>query len=195
MKHLQLFEKWSANFHKTLQGAYAKAKETGFRHGKAAKDIEDYAKRNITTERFTIVSDKPMLEEHEFVISYNEKFLLEPHTRLYKVPTMDIVIHERGNKKLESLSEMPIQLVDGKLMDIHEVRRFRFKYRKELEDFIAMYVQALVSAKKVSELSPSTLAAAGYTDEEDTRITSSPTKNFLLKQINDVLQKDIRNLL
>jgi hypothetical protein len=198
MKHLQLFENWSANFHNILQGAYAKAKETGLRHGKAAKDIEDYVKRNISTERFTIDSDQPFEGGQEFVISYQEKFLLEPLTvSPYTLPTMYVEIHERDGQKVWYPINMGIQLRGGKLMSPASNVQFRFKHRNELEDFIAMYVQAVVSDRTGKEFTQGqldTLKSNGYTDGV-TDITSSLTKNILLKQVNDVLQKDIRNLL
>ncbi len=51
-KYIHLFEKWSANFNRTLQGAYAKGMETGKGFGKAAKDVMDYANRSISKEEF-----------------------------------------------------------------------------------------------------------------------------------------------
>lgn len=53
MKHIKLFEEWSPEFNKTLQGAYNKAKTTNrvspisaCNSGKAAKAVLDYANRS-----------------------------------------------------------------------------------------------------------------------------------------------------
>jgi len=194
MKHIKLFENWSANFHNTLQGAYAKAKETGLRHGKAAKDIEDYVSRNISTERFTVFTKN----DYDLVISYREKFLLEPLSVLFGgQPTMLVLINEKGGQPVEPPLSTAIKLENGKLISSRDNIEIRFRHRTELEDFIAMYVQAVISDRTGNELPPDVLSAAGYTENAggEPGITSSPTKNFLLQQVNDVLQKDIRNLL
>ena len=41
MKHIKLFEEWSPNFNRTLQGAYGKAQSTNKGFGKATKAIID----------------------------------------------------------------------------------------------------------------------------------------------------------
>ena len=45
MKHIKLFEAWSAKFNRTLQGASAIAKSTNKGFGKAEKEVRDYAEK------------------------------------------------------------------------------------------------------------------------------------------------------
>ena len=54
MKHIKMYEAWSAKFNRTLQGASAIATATNKGFGKAAKAIKDYAERSISKEKFSL---------------------------------------------------------------------------------------------------------------------------------------------
>lgn len=224
MKHIKLFEAWSSKFHSVLQGAYAKAKETGLRHGKAAKDIEDYVKRNVSTEKFTIIDE----DGNEIVISYDEKFLLEPLTvndTIY--PKAKVIIESMNGKPfpdpelkkmvsdtyLNRPSEITfiISNYQGRILETYmhldfgsafrKAKKIRFKNRIELEDFIAMLIQSIISDKSGKEFSQSQIDS--WRENKDympvssaaVGLTPSWTKNYLIGRINDVIQQDIRNFL
>ena len=74
MKYIKLFEEWSPNFNRTLQGAYDKAQTTNKGFGKAAKAIMDYANRSISKKVFTIETTKGNKVE----IVHNPEFILKP---------------------------------------------------------------------------------------------------------------------
>jgi hypothetical protein len=74
MKHLKLFEDWSPNFNRTLQGAYDQAKTPKKGFGKAAKVVMDYANRSISKKVFTIETTKGNKVE----IVHNPEFILQP---------------------------------------------------------------------------------------------------------------------
>lgn len=82
MKIIKTFEEWSPKFNRTLQGAYNQAEATNKGFGKAAKDVMDYAKRNITKEEFTAtyidVNDKIA----EFKFSFDPSTLLRPTSEI-----------------------------------------------------------------------------------------------------------------
>jgi hypothetical protein len=83
-KYIDLFEKWSAKFNRTLQGAYDKGMETGKGFGKAAKDVMDYANRSISKEEFQVTAKAGFIdgrmhsEEIKFIIVYDPNTILKP---------------------------------------------------------------------------------------------------------------------
>lgn len=78
MKHLHLFEAWSSAFNRTLQDAYALAKERGQRHGRSTSRVLDYTRRNVSEDKF-LVDDAA---GNEYVFYIDPKFLLEPFESL-----------------------------------------------------------------------------------------------------------------
>ena len=74
MKHIKLFEEWSPNFNRTLQGAYGKAQSTNKGFGKATKAIMDYANRSISKKIFKVVTTR----EKEIEIVHHPEFILKP---------------------------------------------------------------------------------------------------------------------
>lgn len=78
MKNIKTFEEWSPKFNRTLQGAYNQATVTNKGFGKAAKDVMDYAKRNITKEEFTATYVDVNDKIREFKFSFDPSTLLRP---------------------------------------------------------------------------------------------------------------------
>lgn len=76
MRYLKFFEAWSSKFHKDLQAAYAQAELTNKGHGKIKKDILAYTTRQVSEEKFTIVTGNG--SEIDFYI--NPEFLLKSKT-------------------------------------------------------------------------------------------------------------------
>ncbi len=112
MKHLQLFEAWSSAFNRTLQGAYALAKERGQRHGKSTSRVLDYTRRNVSEDKF-LVDDAA---GNEYVFYINPRFLLEPFKFLAfsseyakNAPYIPVV--------LESINGRPIDSSDANLTE------------------------------------------------------------------------------
>jgi len=81
MKHIKLFEAWSAKFHKTLQGASAIATSTNKGFGKAAKAVKDYAEKQISKEEFSLETENG----DKLIITHDANFLLNPISEFTKV--------------------------------------------------------------------------------------------------------------
>jgi len=81
MKHIKLFEAWSAKFHKTLQGASAIATSTNKGFGKAAKAVRDYAEKQISKEEFSLETENGS----KLIITHDANFLLNPISEFTKV--------------------------------------------------------------------------------------------------------------
>ena len=82
MKNIKTFEEWSPKFNRTLQGAYNQATVTNKGFGKAAKDVMDYAKRNITKEEFTATYVGHNNDIREFKFSFDPITLLRPTSEI-----------------------------------------------------------------------------------------------------------------
>ena len=182
MKHLKLFEDWSPNFNRTLQGAYDKAQTTNKGFGKAAKAVMDYANRSISKKVFTIETTKGNKVE----IVHNPEFILKPIQTFIKyngelskdngyiVLPVQLSIEELAkrsfNKKdtefeREALTKRDFDLIfkDGKIYGKATSRtssslpepkdETRFLDRKNIEDFFAMTIQAVLSSpEKIDKL-------------------------------------------
>jgi hypothetical protein len=112
MKHLHLFEAWSSAFNRTLQDAYALAKERGQRHGRSTSRVLDYTRRNVSEDKF-LVDDAA---GNEYVFYIDPKFLLEPFEFLAlssgyvkDAPYIPVV--------LESINGIPIDSSDPNLTE------------------------------------------------------------------------------
>jgi hypothetical protein len=166
-KYVDLFEKWSAKFNQTLQGAYAKGMETGKGFGKAAKDVMAYANRSISKEEFQatgIISGYP--EEIKFKIVHDPNTILKPISSIENYNELrnlehllpgapgSLVITVKDNLRNQT-NFLKIQAGDKntKLLlcksasfpasDTYDIR---FSDRKSVEDFFAMLIQSILSS-------------------------------------------------
>lgn len=113
MKHLQLFEAWSSAFNRTLQDAYALAKERGQRHGRSTSRVLDYTRRNVSEDKF-LVDDAA---GNEYVFYIDPKFLLEPFKFLASSSSYDIKNYPFIPVVLESINGMSININDSGLTE------------------------------------------------------------------------------
>lgn len=261
LRYIKLFEEWSPSFHKTLQAAYLKAKETNKGFGRVAKDILAYAQRQISSQEFTVYDEF----ENEYIIVYDEAFLISPLTLkgiqfkvklksingnqtypvfvdtsfLSKTENRDIsgffgndlriipslnplkfnlywgaslsIERENINDNLSNMSRHAFDALWGgsekrkrnqpeftkQLPQIKAASKLniRFKSQKELEDFIAMYIQAVISDNSKVEWELSEETKKMLDNDGISTITLSPTKNWILFNIQKLIDKDIRNFL
>jgi len=169
MKHIKLFEDWSPNFNRTLQGAYGKAQITNKGFGKTSKAVMDYANRSISKEVFTVelVSGVKLSFTHdpEFILKPIETFIKE-NGELSKDKTyLTIPILAKTSINAEGVTDdftkndkYILLFKDGKIIGYSRKRELsvigekaekwnlRFSDRKNLEDFFAMTIQAILSS-------------------------------------------------
>ena len=134
MKHLQLFEAWSSAFNRTLQGAYALAKERGQRHGKSTSRVLDYTRRNVSEDKF-LVDDAA---GNEYVFYIDPRFLLEPFKVLVSSSNRYINDAPRIPVVLESINGMPIDssnanLTEGSIIITKDEKSSAYKPKIALE--------------------------------------------------------------
>lgn len=95
MKHIKLFEAWSAKFNRTLQGASAIATSTNKGFGKAAKAVKDYAEKQISKEMFSLETE----HGSKLIITHDANFLLKPISEFTKVnpgKLMNLISGDKG---------------------------------------------------------------------------------------------------
>ena len=80
MKHIKMYEAWSAKFNRTLQGASAIATATNKGFGKAAKAIKDYAERSISKEKFSLKLENG----DDITFTHDPDFLIKPISEFLK---------------------------------------------------------------------------------------------------------------
>jgi hypothetical protein len=169
-KYIDLFEKWSAKFNRTLQGAYDKGMETGKGFGKAAKDVMDYANRSISKEEFQVIG-KMHSEEIKFIIVYDPNTILKPISSIENynelrnlehllpgapgslvIPIKEPVIWRREDRPVNFLKiqagdkKTKLLLCKSASFRASETYDIRFSDRKSVEDFFAMLIQSILSS-------------------------------------------------
>jgi hypothetical protein len=215
MKYIKLFEEWSPNFNRTLQGAYQTS--LGLKqHGdvnKKAKEIENYANRSISQEVFSVVvaispnSPVEITHDPEFILKPIETFIKEngdlSKDKNYLVIPIN-VIGDDNNGYIDDLkgwdfanSKPPpahtLMFKDGKIYSFLRTRtgsyipepkhEIRFSNRKNIEDFFAMTIQAILSSPEESDFVPVSNPHQGDTEE----------KQIILGLIQKIiLEKDMR---
>jgi hypothetical protein len=170
MKYLKLFEDWSPNFNRTLQGAYGKAQSTNKGFGKAAKAIIDYANKSISKKVFKLVTKTGT----EVDIAHHPEFILKPIDTFKKyngelsgyknfivIPIK--ILQQEAKERLKNLGIVDFDLLfkDGKIYALPtkretsdfpvEEREVRFLSRVDIEDFFAMFIQAVLSSPEESD--------------------------------------------
>ena len=171
MKHIKLFEEWSPKFNRTLQGAYQTALDYK-QHGdvnKKAQSILDYANRSISQEVFSVgvaISPNSQVEithDPEFILKPIETFIKEngdlSKDKNYLVIPINLIKKEDSKVAPNVLKPVPkytLMFKDGKIYSFPRTRtqsnipepkhEIRFSNRKNIEDFFAMTIQAILSS-------------------------------------------------
>ena len=200
MKYIKLFEDWSPKFNRNLQGAYQTALDYK-QHGdvnKKAQSILDYANRSISQEVFSVgvaISPNSQVE-----ITHDPEFILKP---------IETFIKENGDlSKDKNYLVIPINLIgkkeqytlmfkDGKIYSFLRTRtgsyipepkhEIRFSNRKNIEDFFAMTIQAILSSPEKTTMN----VFKGKFDENKPGDTKE--KQIILGLIQKIiLEKDMR---
>ena len=216
LKHIELFEAWSAKFNRTLQGAYAKGMETGKGFGKAAKDVMDYATRAVSKEVFSVTVKLGSLVK-EWVMTHDTEFILKPievlksgfsvkSLKILETPNafliIPVIINEdkryvkiSGNDERGTLMFSYTGQFNG-----NSAYNMRFSDRKSAEDFFTMLVQSVLSSPEKGEpaveggFGYSASAAALKIGPEIPGITED--KQLILDFIQkNVLSKDMREFI
>jgi hypothetical protein len=222
MKHIKLFEAWSAKFNRTLQGASAIAKSTNKGFGKAAKEVRDYAEKQISKEEFSLELENG----GQLIITHDTNFLLNPISEFERLNPGKMINAQRENAKFFfipvkvksypdlgdiSVIESPVilfrdpsaisssdsngpSMVFGRLEDIRNGFPSRFSDKSGLENFIAMAIQSILS-------SPEKVRSSGLASEmtpDRLGMESFPEgmsqEKFIIINFfkNIILNKDIR---
>jgi hypothetical protein len=205
MKNIKTFEEWSPKFNRTLQGAYQQAQITNKGFGKAAKAVMDYANKSISKKVFTIETTKGSKIE----IVHNPEFILNPIQTYIKYNgelskdkgyiVLPVKYSEAQIDRLKNPLKIDFDLIfkDGKIYAITTSREsttlfgpeheLRFSDRKNIEDFFAMTIQAVLSSpEKVSQPNP-------FRKLEDWLPGDTVEKQTILKLIQKlILDKDQR---
>ena len=168
MKHIKLFEAWSAKFNRTLQGASAIAKSTNKGFGKAEKEVRDYAEKQISKEEFSLELENG----DKLIITHDTNFLLNPISEFERLNPGKIINAQRENAKFffipvkvksyPDLGEIPViespviffrdslrdgpSMVLGTLGNIVNGFPSRFSNKSGFENFIAMAIQSILSS-------------------------------------------------
>jgi len=205
MKYIKLFEEWSPNFNRTLQGAYQTALDYK-QHGdvnKKAKEIENYANRSISQKVFSVVSgahvQATISPNSQVEITHDPEFILKPIETFIKENgdlSKDknyLVIPINVNKSNGNVTKYTLMFKDGKIYSFLRTRaasyipepkhEIRFSNRKNIEDFFAMTIQAILSSPEESDFVPVSNPHQGDTEE----------KQIILGLIQKIiLEKDMR---
>ena len=216
MKHIKLFEAWSAKFNRTLQGASAIAKSTNKGFGKAEKEVRDYAEKQISKEEFSLELENG----DKLIITHDTNFLLNPISEFERLNPGKIINAQRENatfffipvkvKSYPDLGEIPViespviffrdslrdgpSMVLGTLGNIVNGFPSRFSNKSGFENFIAMAIQSILSSpEKVisrgidSGMTPDQLGMESFPE-------GMSTEKFIIINFfkNIILDKDIR---
>ena len=210
MKYLKKFEKWSPKFNRTLQGASALAVSTNKGFGKVSKDIEAYANRSISNEEFEVEDSEGsvsvIVHDPKFILEpiQNYKFqnreiglkywlaipvLIKNNTsgrQRFTQPAdssgrkMLIVFSKNGDLNLVEI-DGSIRMGDNPLTK--NSLKVRFKKRTDLENFLAMAIQAITSSPE-NDPTPSPFAP------------TKPPSEKIIEEINSIIiSNDIRKFL
>lgn len=217
MKHIKLFEAWSAKFNRTLQGASAIAKSTNKGFGKAEKEVRDYAEKQISKEEFSLELENG----DKLIITHDTNFLLNPISEFERLNPGKIINAQNKNanmfffipvkvKSYPDLGEIPViespviwfqdslrgepSMVLGSLGNIRSGFPSRFSNKSGFENFIAMAIQSILSSpEKVisrgidSGMTPDQLGMESFPE-------GMSTEKFIIINFfkNIILDKDIR---
>ena len=217
MKHIKLFEAWSAKFNRTLQGASALAKSNNKGFGKAEKEVRDYAEKQISKEEFSLELENG----DKLIITHDTNFLLNPISEFERLNPGKIINaqHKNANmfffipvkvKSYPDLGEIPViespvilfrdslrggpSMVFGSLENIRSGFPSRFSNKSGFENFIAMAIQSILSSpEKVisrgidSGMTPDQLGMESFPE-------GMSTEKFIIINFfkNIILDKDIR---
>ena len=216
MKHIKLFEAWSAKFNRTLQGASAIAKSTNKGFGKAEKEVRDYAEKQISKEEFSLELENG----DKLIITHDTNFLLNPISEFERLNPGKIINAQRENatfffipvkvKSYPDLGEIPViespviffrdslrdgpSMVLGTLGNIVNGFPSRFSNKSGFENFIAMAIQSILSSPEKtifrgidSGMTPDQLGMESFPE-------GMSTEKFIIINFskNIILDKDIR---
>ena len=216
MKHIKLFEAWSAKFNRTLQGASAIAKSTNKGFGKAEKEVRDYAEKQISKEEFSLELENG----DKLIITHDTNFLLNPISEFERLNPGKIINAQRENatfffipvkvKSYPDLGQIPViespvilfqdslignpSMVLGTLGNIRSGFPSRFSNKSGFENFIAMAIQSVLSSpeKVISRgidlgMTPDQLGMESFPE-------GMSTEKFIIINFfkNIILDKDIR---
>ena len=216
MKHIKLFESWSAKFNRTLQGASAIAKSTNKGFGKAEKEVRDYAEKQISKEEFSLELENG----DKLIITHDTNFLLNPISEFERLNPGKIINAQRENatfffipvkvKSYPDLGEIPViespviffrdslrdgpSMVLGTLGNIVNGFPSRFSNKSGFENFIAMAIQSILSSPEKtifrgidSGMTPDQLGMESFPE-------GMSTEKFIIINFfkNIILDKDIR---
>ncbi len=213
MKYIKLFEEWSPNFNRTLQGASVIATSTNKGFGKAAKSIEDYANRSISKEEFKVQNDNL-----EVIIIHDPKFILSPvkwfkecnsdrtsgdsYGNYFHIPVITKSVSNNNFtgesmitfcKDYQGVSEIKIHSRDKKICDdaVHnkmgKFQTVRFSDRNGIENFFAMIIQTILSSPEPG--TPAESASQKLKNRMNKIVDSDMTKEK--QQIIDVIQNSV----
>jgi len=216
MKHIKLFEAWSAKFNRTLQGASAIAKSTNKGFGKAEKEVRDYAEKQISKEEFSLELENG----DKLIITHDTNFLLNPISEFERLNPGKIINAQRENatfffipvkvKSYPDLGQIPViespviffrdslrdgpSMVLGTLGNIVNGFPSRFSNKSGFENFIAMAIQSILSSPEKtifrgidSGMTPDQLGMESFPE-------GMSTEKFIIINFfkNIILDKDIR---
>ena len=212
LKHIELFEKWSSNFNRTLQGAYQTALDYK-KHGdtnKKAEDILHYANRSISQKIFSVEFSSGL----KLNFTHDPEFILKPIQNFFKENgdiskrsnfiLIPITLKNKVNKENEEIPlpeeqrKGTLLFRDGKIYAYQRTRNtsylpipqmeIRFSNRKSIEDFFAMTIQAVLSSPEKSEI------ADGWGIGVDKNLPGdTQEKQIILGLIQKIiLEKDMR---
>ena len=216
MKHIKLFEAWSAKFNRTLQGASAIAKSTNKGFGKAEKEVRDYAEKQISKEEFSLELENG----DKLIITHDTNFLLNPISEFERLNPGKIINAQRENatfffipvkvKSYPDLGQIPViespvilfqdslignpSMVWGSLGNIRSGFPSRFSNKSGFENFIAMAIQSILSSPEKtifrgidSGMTPDQLGMESFPE-------GMSTEKFIIINFfkNIILDKDIR---
>jgi hypothetical protein len=215
MKHIKLFEAWSAKFNRTLQGASAIAKSTNKGFGKAAKEVRDYAEKQISKEEFSLELESG----GRLMITHDTNFLLNPISEFDRLnpgiiqfglssdKSFYIPVNVKGsvNALKASRLQSPVilfrntnrggpSMILGSIEDIENGFPSRFTNKSDLENFIAMAIQSILSSPEkvrssglAKEMTPDRLGMESFPE-------GMSQEKFIIINFfkNIILNKDIR---
>jgi hypothetical protein len=192
-RHIELFEKWSANFNRTLQGAYAKSKETDKGFGRAAKNIMDYANRSISREEFLVRSENGC----EYKITFAPEVILQPIKFIVGIKYFDFPVICQEPSWDQDGRPYKFEYYNGGmyLKPTYEggLHRVRFLDRKNIEDFFSMLIQSILSSPEAGN--PAEPGRFGWKEGGDSPEIQNLTleKQRILNSIqNEILSRDMR---
>jgi hypothetical protein len=194
-RHIELFEKWSANFNRTLQGAYAKSKETNKGFGRAAENIMDYANRSISREEFLVKQNNGW----EYKITFTPEVILQPIKFIEGIGNFNfpVICQKLWPSRDQNGRPSKFGYNNGAmyLTPAGEDRglQVRFLDRKNIEDFFSMFIQSILSSPEAG--TPSEPGRFGWKEGGDSPEIQNLTleKQRILDLIqNDILRRDMR---